>query len=398
MKVAVLGSMELHIAAHRQSIDHGCTLIPLSLRAPDAAIRQALLDSGAEILASDDPRVALLAGDLPVQATVDGLTGDGAIRVLLQTSGTTGAPAWIPITRTMLEAHRPAAMERLGADSESVWLAVLPPHHIGGVALLDRCLYGGGTLHTLDRFTVETFQDALPGATHVSLVPTMLRRLLDAGVRPPASLRCALVGGDRIDENLTRRALDAGWPMFATYGLTEACSQVSTATPQERALDPATAGRPLRGVEVSILEPDKEGWGIIEVAGPTVAGGRHRTSDIGRMTEGRLTVRGRAMERIVTGGETVDARAIEAVLELHPGVVAACVVGLPDAEWGQRVAAAVEGDVHADELLAWCKERLSAPEVPRLVDVWDALPRSETGKLQRGTVLARFRAQSTTPT
>lgn len=375
------GPLDLHVEAHRRSIRDGWTVVPLSGRAPEAVARRQAEAAGADRWVGTRQELDALDAH-----------GDGVVRALLQTSGTTGEPRWVPVTRAMLDAHRVAADRRLGSGPDSVWLAVLPPNHVGGVALVDRCLHDGAGLRALPRFEVEAVRAALPGTTHVSLVPLMLRRLLDAGVPPPSGLRCALVGGDRLDPELARRALDAGWPVFATYGLTEACSQVATATPDEVRADPTTVGRPLDGVSVRILDPDADGWGTLEVAGPTVAGGRVVTDDVGRLdADGRLHVRGRRVERIVTGGETVDARAVEAALLRCPGVREACVVGVADPEWGQRVEAAVVAPgVDAQRVRSWARANLQPHEVPKRVVVVPDLPRTETGKPRRGAVLAQL--------
>lgn len=253
------------------------------------------------------------------------------------TSGTTGEPKRVQITDAMLAAHREAAARRIGHTAESVWIHCLPPTSIGAVALLDRCAHLGGTVRDIGRFTLDAFVQALPGATHASIVPTMLHRIVAGNVPPPKGFQCLLVGGDALAPELASQALDAGWPVYATYGLTEACSQVATATPEELRRNPGTSGRPLDGVQLSIED------GRITVAGPTVAGGRYVTDDLGRIEEGRLYVEGRLATRIVTGGRTVDARDIERRLEALPGVQRAAVVGLTDATWGQVVGAVIQG-------------------------------------------------------
>lgn len=398
MKVAVLSwSGAFHAEVHRRSIEAGFTVVPLSARAPPAVMEADLARTEAQVLVTDLPG-ATATLPVPVVTDLDRLdaSGDGTVRALVQTSGTTGDPRWVALTRSMLDAHRVAASKRLESGPDSVWLAVLPPWHVGGVALIDRHVHDGSELRTVSRFDGAQVAAALPGTTHVSLVPLMLRRLLDAKVLPPPSLRCALVGGDRLDPLTAREALGSGWPLYPTYGMTEACSQVATATPEEARRDPACVGRPLDGVLVRIVDPDEEGWGRIEVGGPTVAGGHVRSDDVGQLDRsGRLHVQGRVLERIVSGGETVDARAVEAVLESHPGVLDSCVVGVPDPEWGQRVAAAVSGTASVEDLTSWCKQRLDAAQRPRRYLLVGSIPRTDAGKLRRQAVLDLF--QSTKP-
>jgi O-succinylbenzoic acid--CoA ligase len=250
-------------------------------------------------------------------------------------------------------------------------------------------------------------------------------------------------------------ALERGWPLHPTYGLTEAASQVATATPDEVRERPGTVGRPLDGVEVRIRE------GEIQVRGPTVAAGylgRARaagavvregrtiprqgepalepvpgrapsagdedggdegggapgqpplvdsdgwlaTGDAGELDdEGFLRVTGRLSARIVTGGVTVDPAEVERVLRSHPEVRDACVVGMPDEEWGERVVAAVALDPDAPEadrgppldeaaLAVWFGDRLAPPKRPRLVRFVEKLPRNASGKVDRPAVRALF--------
>jgi O-succinylbenzoic acid--CoA ligase len=190
-------------------------------------------------------------------------------------------------------------------------------------------------------------------------------------------LRAALLGGGPADPALLERALAAGVPVAQTYGLTEACSQVTVSAPG----DPSTAGWPLHGTAVR-LAPDGE----ILVSGPTVAGGGElATGDLGRLdARGRLTVIGRKADTIVTGGENVAPAEVEAALLAHPGVLDAAVVGRPDPEWGEAVTARVVGEVDPGALRAFAARRLAPYKVPKTIEVVPGpLPRTASGKLLR---------------
>jgi O-succinylbenzoic acid--CoA ligase len=205
--------------------------------------------------------------------------------------------------------------------------------------------------------------------TLVSLVPTQLRRLLEAGEEPGARLRVVLLGGAAATPDLVDRARDAGWPVRETYGLTQACSQVTV------------DGFPLPGVRVSTA-PDGE----ILVEGPTVAGGGVlHTGDLGRIENGRLAVIGRKSDTIVTGGENVAPAEVEAVLLAHPAVEDAGVFARPDPEWGEAITARVvlRAPAEPEELRAWVGERLARFKVPKAILVADELPRTASGKLLR---------------
>ena len=214
--------------------------------------------------------------------------------------------------------------------------------------------------------------------TIASLVPTQLARLLDAGATPPR--RAVLLGGAPADPLLLRRAKAAGWPVAPTYGLTQACSQVTVG----EIGDTETSGRALPGLRVTIA-----GDGEILVDGPTVAGGGTlRTGDLGQLDDrGRLIVVGRKSDTIVTGGENVAPAEVEAVLLAHPAVADAGVFARPHAEWGEAVTARVvlrPGTAASpDELRAFAAERLARFKVPKAVELADALPRTESGKLLR---------------
>jgi o-succinylbenzoate---CoA ligase len=338
----------------------------------------------------------------------------GGAQAILWTSGTAGRPRGVALSFDALEASARAASDRLALGADDVWLASLSPAHVGGLALLTRALLVGSRLVAAGPFEVEGTWALLEGrgvptgvaVTHVSLVPTQLLRLLDArgDGRAPPSLRCALVGGAAAPAGLVARALEAGWPLALTYGLTEATSQVATAPPNVVRLKPGTVGRPLPGVELKLADD-----GEILVRGRTLASGYVATTeslvdsegwlhtgDLGRVdADGDLWVTGRRIDRIVTGGVTVDAVEVEEALRAHPAVRDAGVVGIPDDEWGERVGAWVEpsvgvsagdGALEARVLDAWLRERLSAAKLPRVYKVAPGLPRNANGKLDRQAV------------
>jgi O-succinylbenzoic acid--CoA ligase len=238
--------------------------------------------------------------------------------------------------------------------------------------------------------------------THVSLVPTQLLRLMDESLgAPPQALRCVLVGGAGTPRALLERALERGWPLALTYGLTEATSQVATSSPESTRRKPGSVGKPLDGVEVRIAQDGEIlvrgrtlAMGYVgEDAGPIVdEEGWHHSGDVGKQDEdGDLWVVGRRVDRIVSGGVTVDAMEVEEALRSHPGVADACVVGVPDPTWGERVAAWVEPTGSGDQLVAasldaHLRPRLAAPKLPRHYRVERGLPRNANGKADRTRV------------
>jgi O-succinylbenzoic acid--CoA ligase len=311
-----------------------------------------------------------------------------AAAVVIHTSGTTGAPRPVVLTYGNLLWSALGSATALGLDPAERWLCGLPVAHVGGLGILVRSAIYGTTAVVHERFDAEATIAALigEGITLVSLVPTTLARLLDAGLRDPPALRCALIGGAPVSAGLMARARAAGVRVSQTYGLSETGSQVTTQVPGDGRDD---AGPPLFCTRVRIAP-----GGEIEVAGPTLApaaGPWLATGDLGELVDGRLRVTGRRADTIVSGGENIAPTEVEAVLAEHPAVAEAAVLGVPDADWGQAVRALVvladgAGSVDAGELARHCRDRLAAFKVPKEFAVVDALPRTRSGKLARGAL------------
>lgn len=357
--------------------------------------------------------------------------GPGDEALVLFTSGTTGRPKGVRLTVRNLVWSAIGSALRLGVGADDRWLCCLPTYHTGGIAPLVRSVVQGTTVVIRRDFEAAATAAALEAhaATGVSLVPTMLTRLLDAGWEPADRLRTVLVGGAPTPRSLVERAREAGVPLYPTYGMTEAASQVATARPTDLAADPETVGHPLFPTTVTVLGEDgtpvEAGTrGELAVAGPTVSPGYLsddatdagtdrgpwglRTGDLGIRDEaGRLRVVGRVDDLITTGGETVAPAAVASVLRDHPRVADAAVVGVPDEEWGERVGAlvvpstdpgvdeeeeagTVEAAPEAEALEAHCRERLAGFELPRRWAVAEELPRTASGTVDRTAVRRRL--------
>ncbi len=412
----------------------GVVLVPLSPDAPAGVLAERAAVADVDLLVVDAATEATArdAFDGPVHSIdeLDRGPADGPIageadpyawarddvQWLVFTSGTTGGPKAVALTAGNLVASAAASAERLGVEPDDRWLAPLPMHHVGGLAPLSRSALYGTTAVVQGGFDAEATAEAMSArdVTGVSLVPTMLNRLLDAGWTPPASLRFVLLGGAPASPELVDRCEAAGVPVHPTYGTTETASQVATARPAEAFEHRGTVGRPLPGVEVAVvgaeagpLPPGEAGELVVD--GPTVARGYYgdaastaaaftdrgfRTGDRGRLDEaGRLWVAGRADAAIVTGGETVQPDDVEAALRAHPAVDAAAVVGVDDAEWGEVVAALVTGrGLDGNALREHCRERLEPHAVPKLVVPVDELPRTASGTVDRPAVRERLAA------
>ncbi|WP_252701150.1 class I adenylate-forming enzyme family protein [Natronosalvus vescus] len=349
------------------------------------------------------------------------LAADESDLLIAFTSGTSGEPKAVRLTPTNLVSSATASAFRLGVSPDDRWLCCLPMYHMGGLAPVFRSALYGTTVVLQRSFDPKRTGKLLEtaGVTGVSLVPTMLTRLLEAGWTPGEHLRFVLLGGAPAGEELLERCRRQGVPVYPTYGMTETASQIATTTPEAAFSHPGTVGQPLVYTDVSIIGDDGTPVGAgetgeIVVSGPTVtpgylepertdaAFGEHglHTGDIGRRDDdGRLWVLDRKSDRIVTGGENVDPGEVQAVLEEHPAVTDATVVGLPDPEWGERVgalvvdetgAAADDSSLEPHTLRSFCRKRLAGFKCPKTIALAASLPRTHSGTVDREAVEQRL--------
>ncbi len=349
--------------------------------------------------------------------------GRGAAVVF--TSGTAGSPRGVVLGRKALRASAIAHAEILGWRPDDRWLLSLPTAHVGGLMIVVRCLHSRRTVvvggrGAAGRFDAQRTLEVVERdrVTLLSVVPTMLERLLRTTGRPPSSLRAVLVGGAAAPLERMAAARERGWPVLATYGLTEACSQVVTERPGESS---GGLAAPMPGVELAIGEDaarravsavSSTGGageaGSIWIRGPVLfdgylddepgaplerpfdADGWFDTGDLGAVDRrGGLRVVGRREDRIVTGGENVDPAEVENAVLAWPGVAAVCVVGLPDPEWGERVgavlvpAAGFEPRGGLEELRRRVGARLAGFKQPRRWLAVEEIPVAPSGKVDR---------------
>ena len=348
-----------------------------------------------------------------LEACPDGvpLGVDPDVIAYILTSGSSGPPKALGFTHDTFTASASAVAHRLDLGPRDRWGLCLSPGHIGGLSLIVRAVMTGASVRLWPTFDADAVARAILAGevTHLAIVPTMLRRILAglAGPRTPETLRCVLVGGAATPRALLDQAWTAGLPIATTWGMTETASQVATAPPALARQHPGTAGRPLPGVEV------RQGpGGTLHVRGPTLASvvirgpgatpqplptdpdGWFATRDLGRIDpDGLVWIEGRSGAIIVSGGLNVSPAEVERVIEALPGVREAVVLGLPDEEWGQVVAAVVEADpatVTAAGVNRHCRKHLVRGRCPTRTLVVDALPRTWTGKAMRSRVREHF--------
>lgn len=320
--------------------------------------------------------------------------------LVVETSGSTGAPKRVELSRVAVQASVHASARRLGASGQ--WLLALPASYVAGVQVICRSLAAGHEPVIVD----GSFADALAGLPHhrdvplfTSLVPTQLHRLLDdeREVEALRHLHTILLGGGPVDPSLRRRAEEAGLHVVATYGASETAGGC------------VYDGLPLDGVAVAIGTD-----GRIRIGGPTLfegyvddpeltastlVDGWYLTADAGRLDEdGRLQVLGRLDDVVVSGGVNVPLPAVARRLREHPAVEAAEVLGIEDEEWGQRVVAflvvAGVGGAALDEVRDWVGEVHPRSWAPRQVVALDSLPLLDNGKVDRQALVALARETS----
>lgn len=337
---------------------------------------------------------------LLVAAAERGPLGTADACAVIHTSGTTGTPRAAILTRAAMEASALASEANLGWRDDDCWMLCMPLAHVGGLSILTRCLVARRCVALEAQFDVPHFIERMRAqrATLVSLVPTMLTRLLDEhpGWAGGGSLRAILLGGAAAAPSLVERATERRLPVLVTYGLTETCSQVTT-TPYALRFASAAhgVGVPLPDIDVRVRD------GRIEVRGPVVMQ-RYwdesprapdawlDTGDLGEFDrDGFLHVHARRHDLIVTGGENVYPVEVENALVACPGVHAAAVFGLPDAVWGQAVAAVLVADRHiatVTRLRDYIERHLAGHKQPRHIVFAERLPQTRAGKLDRAAL------------
>jgi acyl-CoA synthetase (AMP-forming)/AMP-acid ligase II len=353
------------------------------------------------------------------------------VAILLFTSGTTGAPKAAVLRHAHVVSYILSTVEFMSADEGAAQLVCVPPYHIAGIASLASSIYSGRRIVLLPSFTPEAWIETArrERITNAMVVPTMLARIVDAlegraGADLP-HLKAISYGGGKMPQAVIERAMqlfpDADFTN--AYGLTETSSTISILGPDDHRTamasdDPAvrrritSVGRPIPAVEVEVrdaagkpLPPGERGE--IHVRGPQVSGeylgkgsqrlddGFFPTRDGGYLDEhGFLFLEGRIDDVIVRGGENLSPGEIEKVLLDHDAVADAAVVGVPDVQWGEAVAAAIVlkpgRTASVAELRQWTKERLRSSRTPEHVEFVAELPYNETGKLLRRKVRERL--------
>jgi O-succinylbenzoic acid--CoA ligase len=361
---------------------------------------------------ADDGLFDIDAGSLNISAVKRAVTArnrNPGVAAILATSGSSGEPKGVLLGHESVGVSAGMVNRKLGVLPEDCWLNCLPLYHVGGLSIVFRSARAGASMVLQQGFDAERVWSDINRrpVTHVSLVPAMLAMLLDeAQQAPPERLRILLVGGAALSKKLARRALDTGWPLCVTYGMSETASQVATQCLRESGEWDCAAGPAatlLPGVECEVVD---------ESGAPTQAVGKIRlrsrclmigyanperrvgdgldpegwftTSDLGRLDENNcICIIGRSDETLISGGENLHPLEAEMLMLDCPGVDTVCVIGVDDPVWGQMVCAIYTGPFNELEVKRWCRAELPGPLRPRRFVRLRRLPQLSNGKIDR---------------
>jgi malonyl-CoA/methylmalonyl-CoA synthetase len=428
----------------------GGIAVPLPLDAPAAELEYLLDDSPedaqAALLVADaagEPIVAEMAaargvrllrsdealGWRPAEALPE--IGGGRRAMILYTSGTTSRPKGVVTTHENIVAQITALVDAWRWSAEDRILLCLPLHHVHGIVNVVSCaLWSGAVCEMLPRFDANSVWDRIASGelTLFMAVPTIYIKLIAAweAAAPPrrevlsqscARLRLMVSGSAALPvSTLNRWKQISGHTLLERYGMTEIGMALSN--PLEGQRVPGSVGAPLPGVEVQLVDENgdavagespgeieirgpgvfKEYWGKAEATRQSFRRGWFRTGDVAVLENGRYRILGRMnIDILKTGGHKISALEVEEKLREHPAVSECAVVGVPDDEWGERVAAAVvlrQGQVLAlEQLRGWAKERLASHKIPSRLLIVEGLPRNAMGKVTKPAIVDLFKAQ-----
>ncbi len=331
------------------------------------------------------------------------------------TSGTSGVPKVVPLKRRQIIAAAKASAENFRPDANHFWLLCLPLNHVGGISIILRSLIYGSAIYRMDVFHEEMIKEFLGENTRfqaASLVPTMLKRLLDDPLfKTHRDFKAILLGGGPISEQLLRRSVERGIPLISSYGMTETCAQIvanPTLLPSGTYTPIKSVGKPFPPNELEIRDDKgkvlgKNQSGTIWLKGPQVFDGYYNkeqnegifdkkgwfnTGDYGHLNGfSQLFIESRRNDLIITGGENVNPVEVEQAIEKLPSIKEAIVLGIPDEEWGQKVTAFVtlsNGKTpELEEVRESLRKNLTDYKLPKELKVVKEFPKTSTGKVKR---------------
>jgi len=352
---------------------------------------------------------------------------DDDITILMYTAGTTGRPKGVPLTHNSFSTYVLENVTPVDPELEEVNLLTVPLYHVAGIQAVMAAIYGGRTLAMMRQFEVKEWMKAVQDqkANRAMLVPTMLKRIVDDPDFDKynlSSLKVVTYGAAPMPFEVIKKAIEVlpGVMFINAFGQTETASTITSLGPEDHVITgseeekakklkrlQSSIGRPMADVQIKIVDDDGKEVptgtvGEIQAKGPRVMGGYWkdeektkkaltpdgwlRTGDKGYVDEeGYIYLAGRGDDMIIRGGENISPEEVEDALYAHPAVEEAAVIGVPDPDWGQEPKAVVvlkKGQTATtDELMEFCRQKLSSFKRPRYVVFIDELPRTSTGKV-----------------
>lgn len=376
-----------------------------------------------------------LVGSAPPDEVVTEID-DNDTTILLYTAGTTGRPKGVPLTHNSFSVYVLGNVEPASPDITETNLLTVPLYHVAGTQALLAAIYGGRTLAMMRQFETREWLETVQKekASRAMLVPTMLKWIVDDpdfNKYDLSSLKVITYGAASMPLEVIKKAMEVlpGVRFINAFGQTETASTITALTPEDHNITGTEAekekklkrlassiGRPLPDVEMKVI--DEEGnelppgeVGEIVARGPRVMSGYWkdpektaqaltkdgwlRTGDMGyRDEDGYFYLAGRADDLIIRGGENISPEEVENVLYSHPKIEEAAVIGIPDPEWGQEPRAIVVlkkgAEATAEEIMEFCRQRLSSFKRPRSVIFVDSLPRNPMGKVLKRVLRQQY--------
>lgn len=338
------------------------------------------------------------------------------------TSGTTSKPKTVPLKRRQMKVAAEASSHNFRPEQDKYWLLCLPLNHIGGISIILRTLLYGSAIYRMGHFNELMIKEFLGENSRfqaASLVPTMLKRLLDDPLfKTHREFKSILLGGGPVTGLLLKKSAERGIPVVSSYGMTETCAQIMAnplLAPSGMYTPLKSVGKPFPPNRMEIRNEDRQALGKnqsgqIWLKGPQVFDGYlneednegkfdqegwFNTGDYGHMNGfGHIFIESRRTDLIISGGENINPGEIEVELLRIQTIKEAAVIGVPDEEWGQKVAAIITlkngKSPELDDIRQQLGDRLSSYKLPRELRIVDKLPKTPTGKIRKWKLLELF--------
>jgi O-succinylbenzoic acid--CoA ligase len=340
-----------------------------------------------------------------------------ATAIIIFTAGTTGSAKGVELSFNSLKQSAKNGDQIIHHTKNDKWLASLPFYHIGGFSIVTRALLHNASISIPDSLSTSSLKEAIKKfkPNYCSLVPTQLKRLLEAGAKPNKDLKNVFVGGGVVDQKLISNSIEEDWHVTVVYGSTETASFITALSEDEVYFKPGSVGKAVKPNKIFIVNDIRHQVDIGEVGfvtisstslmkgyynnpdetGTTLDNGFYYSDDVGHLDdEGYLFLEARKDDMIITGGENVYPIEVENRIIEHPDIYDVGVFPLGDDEWGEIVCATIvlndnRAEINLTELTDFLEESLAPYKIPKKLFFRNELPRNELGKLSR-TALAEI--------